>query len=146
MARRDLQQATTVLQSTSTISLYLPLFAPGGTFNLISLAKSCPTTDMMQLSSSMGRPQRWFPSSSPKLSNNFWFLFLVLAQLFVGSLAALYPTKPVSGTIYKAGRSASLTWSDDGSSPTLDSLGRMKIDLYRGAGVGILGSSHIHLN
>ena len=46
------------------------------------------------------------------------------------ALASLYPTQPISTTIYTAGQPAQLKWIDDSHKPTLDKMGLLKIDLF----------------
>ncbi|KAI0322586.1 hypothetical protein OF83DRAFT_651660 [Amylostereum chailletii] len=59
------------------------------------------------------------------------FLFALVAALYAGvASAALYPTQPVSDTVFTAGRLNTVTWIDDGSSPSLSNLSELKLDLY----------------
>ncbi|KAF8154418.1 hypothetical protein B0H34DRAFT_619932, partial [Crassisporium funariophilum] len=46
------------------------------------------------------------------------------------ALALLYPTKPVSDTIYTAGQAAYVKWIEDGRRPLLKDMGKMRMDLY----------------
>jgi len=51
--------------------------------------------------------------------------------------AALYPTRPVSQTVYRTGHHALVTWKDDKSKPWLEAMGRIRIDLYTGDDVSL---------
>jgi len=56
-----------------------------------------------------------------------FFLSLVAA-----ASANLYVTSPVSGTTFTAGQNATITWQDDGKSPTLQAFGPSKVSVYVG--------------
>ena len=69
--------------------------------------------------------------------------FLVSVLLAVSNLqtvlASVYPTIPVSGTVYRAGRRELVTWIDSRREPHLDELGVLVIDLYTADGVSSFG-------
>jgi hypothetical protein len=48
------------------------------------------------------------------------------------ALGSLYPTKPISTTVFLAGQAAQLKWVEDGHAPVLSELGHMKIQLFAG--------------
>lgn len=48
------------------------------------------------------------------------------------ALGSLYPTKPISTTVFLAGQPAQLKWVEDGHAPVLSELGHMKIQLFAG--------------
>jgi len=57
----------------------------------------------------------------------------IISCLVLHASAALYPTEPVQNTVYHISASSpslTLTWKDDGTSPPLDQMGKMKIELY----------------
>ncbi|KAI6026665.1 hypothetical protein BKA83DRAFT_676116 [Pisolithus microcarpus] len=73
-------------------------------------------------------------------------LLLVLAAFtlfFPFASANLFPTTPVQSTVWLAGQQAVVTWSDDGTFPTLDMMGPMVIELWENmsAFVGTLASN-----
>jgi hypothetical protein len=51
------------------------------------------------------------------------------------ALAGIYGTSPVANTVWTAGRSESIIWTDDKSNPKLSKLGPMDIELYSGVDV-----------
>ena len=51
------------------------------------------------------------------------------------ALAGIYGTSPVASTVWTAGRSESVKWTDDKSHPKLSQLGPLDIRLYSGADV-----------
>ncbi|PPQ70264.1 hypothetical protein CVT26_014553 [Gymnopilus dilepis] len=59
-------------------------------------------------------------------------LLLQLFALFSPSLTAIFPTKPVSSTVYTAGAPAEITWLEDGRRPLLNDTHGVRIDLYAG--------------
>jgi hypothetical protein len=56
-----------------------------------------------------------------------FFLSLVAA-----ASANIYITSPVAGTVFTAGENSTITWQDDGKSPSLESLGPCKVSVYIG--------------
>lgn len=67
-------------------------------------------------------------------------VLLVLATLscfFLPAAASLYPTKPISTTIYQAGLPAQVLWIEDGDYPHLNRTGEVRIDLYEGNSVRV---------
>lgn len=48
------------------------------------------------------------------------------------ALGSLYPTKPISTTVFLAGQAAQLKWVEDGHAPVISELGHMKIQLFAG--------------
>ena len=67
-------------------------------------------------------------------------LMFLLSVLLAASnlqtvLASLYPTIPVSGTVYRAGCRELVTWIDSRREPHLYELGVLGIDLYTADGV-----------
>jgi hypothetical protein len=57
--------------------------------------------------------------------------FLVVSLVLGSALASLYPTSPVAGTVYDAGRHNLVEWVDDGPAPHLNEISVLKIDLYQ---------------
>lgn len=56
---------------------------------------------------------------------------LFIASLaFSSALASLYPTSPVAGTVYDAGRQNLVEWIDDDPKPHLYEISVLKVDLY----------------
>ena len=74
---------------------------------------------------------RLFTSSILGVSRLLVFLLVFFnhAQPVLGSL---YATKPISTTVFTAGRPAQLSWIDDGHAPLLRDMGMVQIDLYAG--------------
>ena len=56
--------------------------------------------------------------------------FFVASLVFGSALASLYPTSPVAGTVYDAGRQNSVEWMDDDLTPHLYEISVLKVDLY----------------
>jgi hypothetical protein len=56
-----------------------------------------------------------------------FFLSLVAA-----ASANIYITSPVAGTVFTAGQNSSITWQDDGNSPSLQAIGPCKVSIYVG--------------
>ncbi|KAI0700337.1 hypothetical protein BC835DRAFT_1328467 [Cytidiella melzeri] len=48
------------------------------------------------------------------------------------ALAGIYGTSPVANSVWTAGRSESVTWTDDKSQPKLSKLGKIDVQLYSG--------------
>jgi len=91
----------------------------------------------------------YYNSNSPK---NIFFIFYTLGEtrnllsngmsfhrllciLFLHatlSSASIYPTTPISKTIFTAGQPAKLKWMEDGRPPLLRDTGRVKIQLFAG--------------
>lgn len=65
-------------------------------------------------------------------------VFLVASLFFCGALASLYPTSPVAGTVYDAGRQNLIEWVDDDPKPHLDEISVLKVDLYSNDDVCLL--------
>ena len=59
----------------------------------------------------------------------------LLAAFTVSVSAGLYGTYPVANTVWSAGRSQTITWMDDKSSPHLKDLGLLDIHLMSGGDV-----------
>ncbi|EGO01315.1 hypothetical protein SERLA73DRAFT_87877 [Serpula lacrymans var. lacrymans S7.3] len=57
------------------------------------------------------------------------FIALTLAA---SAFANVYVTQPVESTIFAAGQPATLSWQDNGSSPSLHDFGLSKISIYAG--------------
>ena len=57
-------------------------------------------------------------------------VFLIASLVLGGALASLYPTSPVAGTVYGAGRQNLVEWVDDNPTPHLYEISVLKIDLY----------------
>ncbi|KAI0717446.1 hypothetical protein C8T65DRAFT_805148 [Cerioporus squamosus] len=59
-------------------------------------------------------------------------LQLLGVALLVASLvsANIYPTTPYSDTVFNAGRMNTVEWMDDGTEPSVQDMGLLKIDLY----------------
>lgn len=68
---------------------------------------------------------------------------LVLVTLHAATLssASIYPTKPISTTVFTAGQPAQLKWIEDGHPPLLRDTGKVKIQLF--AGNDVSGNYHI---
>ncbi|KAJ3782568.1 hypothetical protein GGU10DRAFT_389773 [Lentinula aff. detonsa] len=66
-----------------------------------------------------------YPRSSPF----FFLMFFGLYEFHIIS-ARLYPTRPVSGTVYHCGKCDPITWMDDGKNPSMQNLGLLTVDLY----------------
>lgn len=58
-------------------------------------------------------------------------IFVVLATASA-AFATVYVTSPVASTTFAAGQPATITWQDDGLSPSLASFGPAKISIYAG--------------
>jgi len=56
-----------------------------------------------------------------------FFLSLVAA-----ASANVYVTSPVAGTVFTAGQNSTITWKDDGMSPSLQSFGPSEVSIYVG--------------
>ncbi|KAL1721478.1 hypothetical protein EV715DRAFT_248899 [Schizophyllum commune] len=61
------------------------------------------------------------------VSSTFVFLSLVSA-----ALANVYTTSPTASTTFTAGQSATISWQDDGQSPSLADFGPAKVSIYAG--------------
>jgi len=48
------------------------------------------------------------------------------------AFATVYVTAPVAATVYSGGQSATISWQDSGSPPTLAQFGNAKISIYAG--------------
>ncbi|KAF8900729.1 hypothetical protein CPB84DRAFT_1778773 [Gymnopilus junonius] len=59
-------------------------------------------------------------------------LALYTISLLLPSLAAIFPTKPISTTVYNAGAPAQISWTEDGRRPLLNATYGLRIDLYAG--------------
>ncbi|KIM52553.1 hypothetical protein SCLCIDRAFT_1223621 [Scleroderma citrinum Foug A] len=57
---------------------------------------------------------------------------IVSLALAASALANVYLTAPVSSTSWPAGQQATITWQDDGQSPSLASFGVAKFSIYVG--------------
>ncbi|KAF9788515.1 hypothetical protein BJ322DRAFT_1209534 [Thelephora terrestris] len=57
-------------------------------------------------------------------------LLLIVPLVFGGALGSLYPTSPVAGTVYDAGRQNLVEWIDDDLTPHLQEISVLKVDLY----------------
>lgn len=67
---------------------------------------------------------------------------LILWTGLVG--ASLYPTKPVEKSVLRGGTWSNITWRDTEASPSLDELGKLRIDLWVDDSVsGCLALAHI---
>ncbi|KAJ4474245.1 hypothetical protein J3R30DRAFT_649903 [Lentinula aciculospora] len=64
--------------------------------------------------------------------SKFFFLYIFGSYLLNLRLVAarLYPTRPVSGTLYHCGKCDPITWIDDGKNPSMQNLGLLTVDLY----------------
>jgi len=65
--------------------------------------------------------------------------FLVVSLVLGSALASLYPTSPVAGTVYDAGRQNSVEWIDDDPTPHLYEISVLKVDLYHDNDVCLSG-------
>lgn len=66
------------------------------------------------------------------------FLVALAVASLNGVFATLYPTQPISDTIYSTGSSAWINWIDDSLRPHLYDMSPVKIDLYAGDHVGLV--------
>jgi hypothetical protein len=64
------------------------------------------------------------------MSFSIFFFFLTLFSREAN--AALYPTKPVSGTVYTAGHLSVITWENSKTKPNLRDMGQCNIELFSG--------------
>ncbi|KAI6121066.1 hypothetical protein F5141DRAFT_495768 [Pisolithus sp. B1] len=87
------------------------------------------------VSASAGRNLSFLPQ--------LFFVITAFTLLFPFASANLFPTTPVQSTVWLAGQPAVVTWSDDGTFPTLDMMGPMVIELWENmsAFVGTLASN-----
>lgn len=69
-------------------------------------------------------------------TTRYWILFSSLAGLVLSVSASLYPTNPISRTVWSAGRSENISWIDDGKYPYLNDMGVLNIELYVAGNVG----------
>ena len=58
---------------------------------------------------------------------------LVLAAAAAPALATVYVTSPVASTSWAAGQSQTISWQDDGASPSLSEFGTAKVGIYVGS-------------
>ncbi|KAI6040727.1 hypothetical protein EDC04DRAFT_2673750 [Pisolithus marmoratus] len=72
-----------------------------------------------------------------------FFVMTAFTLLFPFVSANLFPTTPVQSTVWSAGQPAIVTWSDDGTFPTVDMMGPMVIELWESMStfVGTLASN-----
>jgi len=56
-----------------------------------------------------------------------FFLSMVAA-----ASASVYITSPVAGTVFTAGQNSTISWKDDGNSPSLQQFGPSKVSVYVG--------------
>lgn len=57
-------------------------------------------------------------------------VLLITSFVLSGVLASLYPTNPVAGTVFDAGRQNLVEWIDDDPLPRLHEISVLKVDLY----------------
>lgn len=67
--------------------------------------------------------------------------FFIASLVFSSALGSLYPTSPVAGTVYDAGRQNLVEWIDDDPTPHLYEISVLKIDLYHDNDVCLSGLS-----
>lgn len=67
-------------------------------------------------------------------------LFLILIQIVLPVFASLYPTSPISRTVWRGGHVENITWIDDGTFPELRELGKISIELYVAGNVSFVSS------
>jgi len=67
--------------------------------------------------------------------------FFIASLVFSSALASLYPTSPVAGTVYDAGRQNLVEWIDDDPTPHLYEISVLKVDLYHDNDVCLSGLS-----
>ncbi|KZT28223.1 hypothetical protein NEOLEDRAFT_1129554 [Neolentinus lepideus HHB14362 ss-1] len=60
------------------------------------------------------------------------FTAVVFAALAPSALATIFTTSPVASTSWPAGQQATISWQDDGISPSLQSFGPSKVSIYVG--------------
>ena len=65
-------------------------------------------------------------------TKNIFVVSSVALLLVVSVSAGLYGTTPVASTVWSAGRSQTVTWTDDKSVPHLEQLGPIDIELFSG--------------
>lgn len=75
------------------------------------------------------------------LATSLATFYVLVAAFSVSVSAGLFGTSPVATTVWSAGRSHPVTWTDDKSSPHLKQLGSMDIMLYSGDDVSQLAST-----
>lgn len=68
-----------------------------------------------------------------KLLTTFLATACIIISLATTVSAGLYGTSPVATTVWDAGRSQTVTWTDDRSAPHLAQLGPVDIELLSGA-------------
>lgn len=69
-------------------------------------------------------------------SARYWFILFTVISLVGSVSASLYPTSPVSQTVWSAGRSHNITWIEDGKSPKLKDMSNIRIELFVAGNVG----------
>jgi len=57
---------------------------------------------------------------------------LIALTLAASAFANVYVTQPVEATTFAAGQPATISWQDNGSSPSLNDMGLCKIGIYTG--------------
>jgi len=57
---------------------------------------------------------------------------LTLAALAQSALATIYVTAPVATTTYQGGGTGVITWEDDGTAPSLSTIGTASVGIYAG--------------
>jgi len=57
---------------------------------------------------------------------------LVVASLAASALATVYVTNPVNATTFSGGATATISWEDDGNSPSLAAFGTAEVGVYVG--------------
>ena len=67
--------------------------------------------------------------------------FFIASLVFSSALGSLYPTSPVAGTVYDAGRQNLVEWIDDDPTPHLYEISVLRIDLYHDNDVCLSGLS-----
>jgi len=60
------------------------------------------------------------------------FFVLALAAFAPSALATVYTTAPIGTTSWPAGQQATISWKDDGTTPSLQSFGPSKVSIYVG--------------
>ena len=58
---------------------------------------------------------------------------LALAAAASPALATIYVTSPVASTSWTAGTQQTITWEDDGTSPSLSDFGTASVGVYVGS-------------
>ncbi|KAH8809663.1 hypothetical protein DL96DRAFT_1628758 [Flagelloscypha sp. PMI_526] len=68
------------------------------------------------------------------------FLILLVSGFLNLVLGSLYPTSPVSDTVFYAGQPANISWMNDRHNPPLKDLGNVRIELWAGKNnISVLG-------